>query len=614
VSFTQNLKRAIFVAFGVIVPLVLIFPGCGSDASSSPGSGGSGTGGSGTGGSSGGTGVCLLNNCHSDAECDGCSYSRTHCDVPSTRCVACNTPGQQGSCPAGQECTSFGTCAPKGSTCPTDSSGAPTITCASNADCIACDPGHQICDTATKKCVACTATNTSLCSQSDICVDDKCAHKCPDQCTSDNDCQRCDYTDGQNVGKKAHACYNHKCSECSDTYKCAAGQICQKGQCVKPCGIGGLSAGTCNTDADCAGCGDQNSTTPYKCKYPINGGLHGTCTPQAAGCSDLGNGAVLPAPFDQVTQLCSKDGDCANIGIQYNVGQLIRDIIGGPQIDLGIKKITIQDASVTYPMHACASIKLTESVSCGVCVPCKKDSDCTPINVDTLLGDLFKGDPLAQTAGYFLIDLLYGEIKEHNLNFQCLEIAGGYGICAPCSNPIKACGNTTPTGTGTCDHKVCDTGTPLNASCDSCAAQVCANDSYCCDTNWDDLCVGEVDQYCPSGCGGTSTTTCDHDPCTSGGALNTSCSSCAATVCGYDAYCCSTSWDSTCVSEAQSDSACSSACSGGCAHSECSSGGPLDSTCSSCASDVCSGDSYCCSTSWDSTCVDEAGKSSSCSC
>jgi hypothetical protein len=427
---------------------------------------------------------------------------------------------------------------------------------------------------------------------------------------------RCDYLDAQGAVKKAHACYNHKCSECSDTYACPVGLNCQKGQCVKPCGLPGQSTGVCNVDNDCAGCGDPTKAgaLPWKCKYPINGGNHGTCSAQAAGCTDLGPGAVLPAPYDKVTNLCSSDANCANVGIEYNVGQAIRDLIGGPELDIGIKKLKIQDATVKYGMNVCASIELVNNVKCGVCVPCKVDADCKPIKLDTLVFDLFKGDPLAQIAGAFLLDLLFGKDTEPQLNFQCINVAAGYGACVPCSNPTKACGQTGGSGTGTCDHKVCETGVALKESCGSCEAEVCKNDSYCCSTSWDEVCVKEVDKYCPGGCTGGGTTTCDHTPCTTGKALSTSCSNCTKAVCGYDPYCCSNSWDQTCVNEAMKDAACSTACSGGCAHDECSTGGPLSKTCSACATAVCNADSFCCSTNWDSLCVDAAKKTAGCSC
>lgn len=625
-SSSISIKNVLVAAAALCVPLALGLPGCGSDASSKGASGGgagkvdSGTGGSGNtaglggaGGSGNGTGVCLLNNCKSDAECDGCSFNRNKCDLASNRCIACDPAKPTEGCPAGQECSSFGTCVEVGKNCPTDGTGEPTIACTQNGDCDACDPMHRICDTTVGKCVACTDTNTSQCLQTDVCVDNKCAHKCPDSCTVDNDCGRCD-----SGGKPAHACFNHACAECSDTYACAAGMECKKGTCVKPCGLPGSTSGACKVDADCGGCGDQGSTSPaWKCKYPINGGTHGTCTPQAAGCSDLGQGAVLPEPYDKVTNLCSNDNDCKGIGIQYNVGEAIRGLIGGPELDVGIKKIKIQDANIQYNMPACADIKLTDTISCGVCVPCREDSDCSKIELDPLISDLFKGDPLATIAGAVLVDLLYGKNKDHSLHFQCLPVAAGYGVCIPCANPTKACGGTTSGGGGTCDHDVCTTGGPLDPSCGTCAAEVCKNDAFCCTTNWDSTCKSEVDDYCAGGCGGGGSS-CGHDPCTTGTALSPLCSACVKAVCDGDAFCCndtSGGWDSVCVSEAQQATECSGACSGGgCAHSECSTGGPLTNSCSSCATAVCAADSYCCTTDWDSLCVNEAKQQSACSC
>jgi hypothetical protein len=603
------MKRVLSAAAAVSVLLVLGLSGCGSDADDSPKQ--SGTGGTGGGGS----GVCLLNNCNSDAECD-CADGRTQCKVSEHRCLACD-PGGAG-CPPGQICSSFGICQNPNQVCPTDGAGEPTISCSVNADCAACDPQHQLCDQAKGKCVHCTETNTSLCTPTDICVDNKCADKCPDQCTTNNDCMLCVTTDGVSAGKKAQACYNHKCSECSDSYPCPAGKVCQKGQCIQPCGLPGQTPGTCDGDADCGGCGDapNDPTVPkWKCKFPINGGLHGACKPPAAGCADLGNGLALPAPFDQVTNTCSTDANCAGVGVNYNVGQLIRDLIGGPELNVGITKIQIKDSIVTYGMNVCASIELFDGKSCGLCVPCKVDSDCGKINVDQVVGDLFKGEALASLAAGFLIDVLYGDNDDHSLHFQCLEIAGGYGACIPCSNPTKDCGQTGGTGSGSCNHNVCDEGGPLNATCSPCAAEVCENDSFCCNTAWDSACVNEVGIYCPGGCGGT--TTCTHGPCSTGTALNSQCSACVSAVCAADPYCCNTqsgSWDSTCVTEAQAESACSSECSGGCAHSECSKGGPLTSGCSSCASAICGGDAFCCTTEWDQLCVDAAVASSACNC
>jgi len=569
-----------------------------------------GSGGSGTGGEGSGNGICLLNNCQEDAHCEGCADGRTTCLVAENRCVACDPTkpkGQQG-CKDGEECSPFGLCVPEGITCPTDNDGNPTVVCTKNKDCQACSPMHQVCDTNTGKCQACTDTNTQHCLASDICLDGKCSPKCPQSCDSDNDCSKCG-----GPGNEAHACFNHKCAECSDTWPCAAGMECTQGVCTPPCGLPGPVAGTCTAEEDCKFCGDPNET--WKCKTPVNDPTHGNCVPPANGCSDLGsNVVVLPPPYDQYTQSCSNDEDClqAKAGIQYNVGLALRDLIGSEEIDLGFYKIKIQDANVEYKMPICASVEIADK-KCGICVPCKEDADCDPINVDNLLLDLFKGDPLATIAGAVLVDLLWGKNKDHNLNFWCQPVAAGYGACLPCGNPLAPCGKNSGGGSGgSCDHDVCTEGTALKADCGDCAAKVCAQDSFCCDGQngkWDKLCKDQADQLCGNICSGGNA--CAHDPCTIGDALLESCNACVKSVCTADPFCCNQqngSWDNLCKTAAEDTNThpdCANAC-GGCIHDVCTTGPKLKADCSPCATEICKGDSFCCDTEWDKLCVDAA--------
>lgn len=564
-----------------------------------------------------GEGICLMNNCTDDEQCAGCADDRNTCLPDENRCVACNPVTGQG-CEPGFACSPFGICAPEGQICPTDDHGTPQVTCSENADCLACSPMHQVCDTATGQCQACTGTNTQHCLASDICVDGSCSPKCPSSCTVDNDCGQCGAP-----GNEAHACNAHVCSECSDTWPCEAGLECVAGSCVPGCGAtGGQTSGSCLSDEDCAFCGDPDDPTSgsWDCKKPVNANGpndHGTCGPVAAGCSDLGTSvAVLPEPWSDYTNLCSSDNDCAGVGIQLDVGELVKDLVGSDQIDLGFTKVDIQSATVSYDMSTCADVDITADISCGVCVPCKVDNDCQPIAVDPVINDMFAGEPLAQIAGALLINLLYGNESEHNLNFYCQPVAAGYGVCAPCSNPLQACGSNQGIGSGggsggSCDHDTSTTGGPLNSSCSTCAATVCQSDSYCCDVAWDSVCVGAAAQLCGSS-GGGGGGSCSHSECTEGAALTTGCSSCVDTVCGADPFCCNNNWDGICVQKAED--MCGNTCNGGsnppvqngCVHPECSTGVKLDPSCSSCATSVCNADSYCCDVTWDSICVDAA--------
>jgi hypothetical protein len=541
--------RGLRAALGAGLVGLVVAAGCGpstmvdaTDGSEGPGGydsapvnpGDDGSDGDGNGGD---TGACLLHDCSSDAECATCADGRNLCLVAEHRCVACD----KGGCPDGQSCSSWGNCVPDGVTCPTDVHGDPTITCAASADCVACDPMHQVCDTVTGKCVACTANDSSACLASDLCVDGKCAAKCPAACATDNDCAQCG-----SPGHLAHACNAHKCAECSPTYACPAGKSCSpQGVCAELCGSDGK--GTCDSDADCSHCGGNNAV----CHKPLNNS--GTCGPAAAGCSDLGDGALaLGDPWDQYTNTCSNDGDCAGVGVQYDIGKALRDLTG-----FG----SIQDATVEYGMNVCAAITIgagDQQVSCGVCVPCREDADCKSIDIDALAADAF--GPIGSIAAKLLLGQVFGD-NPHEVHFYCQSVAGDYGVCAPCPGIFYDCGvggdpGGGDPGGGTCDHDVCEMGAALSASCDGCTDALCAADSYCCAQQWDSQCVSEVAQYCQQSCDGGGGAGCTHDVCEVGDKLDASCSGCAQSVCAQDGYCCDTSWDATCVSEAESACGC----------------------------------------------------------
>jgi hypothetical protein len=545
---------------------------------------GAGSGGDGGGGDSQNNedAICLLNNCSDDTHCGGCPDGLDTCLLSENRCVACDRETGAG-CAEGESCTPYGNCVPEGTSCPTDGHGTPTVTCTADADCGACDPQHQVCDTTRGRCIACTEANTRACQSTDSCIDNSCMANCPSSCDTDTDCGQCGAP-----GKEAHACQAHRCTECSTTVPCAGGQVCTpQGSCKLACGL--QDQGTCNDDADCVGCGDSAP----KCHPPINGGA-GTCGPYANGCSDLGqNAVVLPSPYDQVTNLCSNDMDCAGVGVSVNVGKLLRDLTNIS---------AIKDANITYGMNSCASVNIGNK-SCGVCVPCKQDSDCAPIDIDQFAKEAF--GPLGSLAAAFLLDQVFGP-KDHKIHMYCSPVANGYGACVPCSNFMESCSVGGYQGGGSCSHDVCQVGDALGSSCSQCAQDVCNYDSYCCDNQWDSQCVQEAEQVCNTNCEGGGSA-CGHDECSEGSSLTKSCSSCATAVCDRDPYCCNNTWDALCVSYVASECT-GKTCggSGSCAHDECSSGAALTPGCSSCASVVCNIDAYCCNNTWDSQCVQEA--------
>ncbi len=111
-----------------------------------------------------------------------------------------------------------------------------------------------------------------------------------------------------------------------------------------------------------------------------------------------------------------------------------------------------------------------------------------------------------------------------------------------------------------CAHDVCSTGVKLTSGCDAatgnCVSKVCAVDSFCCNQDWDSLCVMEVRTVCKSLKCSESQGSCSHTLCTTGTALVNNCDSakanCVNQICAVDSYCCTNFWDSYCVGEVAS--------------------------------------------------------------
>jgi hypothetical protein len=468
--------------------LMLLAEGCGSDGDPAPFKS---TTGKRDGGSSGGGDdgqICLLNNCTDDTDCRDCDGERKTCDKAEKRCIACGPNAGNKSCKPGYYCTKYGDCSANSVKCDEDANGVPTIVCQNTADCGACGPKFKVCDTSTNRCVGCTTDNTSNCQSTDVCKNDTCSPKCPKSCQADDDCGECGAT-----GHEAHACNKHICAQCSPTTPCPDGGKCDfdHGTCIAPCGVPvqNASNSSCTMDGQCSGC-----TGNTKCKLPVNGGA-GVCAVPAPGCSEVGH-VALPDPFNKFTNLCSTDNDCSNVSADLNVGKILRDMTG-----LGV----IKDANLSYAMHACASVEVLDR-SCGVCVPCKQDIDCSDIDITKVAGDMF--GVLGSIGSRILLDKVFGP-NDHKVHMFCQSVAGDYGVCLPCPNMLDRCAQTNDAvpPSGSCGHGVCQPGERLGIQCEApCVAEVCAKDPYCCIKEWDYQCKTDVDLYCKG-------RTCEPDKC-----------------------------------------------------------------------------------------------------
>jgi cysteine-rich repeat protein len=106
-----------------------------------------------------------------------------------------------------------------------------------------------------------------------------------------------------------------------------------------------------------------------------------------------------------------------------------------------------------------------------------------------------------------------------------------------------------------CARGKCSIGAPLDPQCDACTVALCGVDPHCCNDTWDALCVQEVRTACGSLTCQESAGTCAHPVCSLGGTLAPGCDnppmnpSCVTTICNFDPYCCNTEWDGQCVGE-----------------------------------------------------------------
>jgi len=183
------------------------------------------------------------------------------------------------------------------------------------------------------------------------------------------------------------------------------------------------------------------------------------------------------------------------------------------------------------------------------------------------------------------------------------------------------------------DHDCCTTG-GVGCTDLACCDIVCGLDAFCCDTSWDGLCVASANANCGDAngtyCGGGGLCPpSDHDCFTAGGPGCTDIA-CCELVCALDPFCCDTQWDGICVGSAQANCdvpACPFECdpgataegepcgtdtNGGCNSppqgvSNCCFAGP-QTGCddAACEALICGQDPFCCDTQWDGLCAGAA--------
>jgi len=135
------------------------------------------------------------------------------------------------------------------------------------------------------------------------------------------------------------------------------------------------------------------------------------------------------------------------------------------------------------------------------------------------------------------------DLKGESIQLDLLNPQGGF---IPQADNVKVRALTVPVG---CAHAPCAQGGALALGCgpDACVTEICNRDSFCCNVQWDGVCVSEVGSICHSRC--DCGTICTPYPTLPDPFYPDACS-CTAIVCGKDSWCAQQNWDSVCVSEA----------------------------------------------------------------
>ena len=170
-------------------------------------------------------------------------------------------------------------------------------------------------------------------------------------------------------------------------------------------------------------------------------------------------------------------------------------------------------------------------------------------------------------------------------------MSGWDGQCVSLS--ITMCKNDCPSvdidGEGDCCEP---NGTP---GCDDPAITQCrcAADPFCCDQEWDQICVNAAAADCDSGCEVPA-----GDCCLANGTPGCDDMTVQDCTCAVDAFCCDETWDAMCVETAEDN--CMLECDAGDCCAANGSPGCNDETVEECTCDL---DAFCCDTTWDAMCV-----------
>ena len=265
------------------------------------------------------------------------------------------------------------------------------------------------------------------------------------------------------------------------------------------------TGGDCCQPHDAPGCGDQGCAAtvcgidPFCCDATWDG----ICADEAAemcdGCGGAPAGGDCCAPHDAAG--CADEGCAAVVceGDPFCCEAEWDDLCAGQASDVCLACAT------PPPTSDCCGAHDTPGCSDAACqqTVCAQDGWCCTNSWDDI----------------------------------CSDLAGE--SCASCASPGP-------------DADCCQAHPEAGCGDAACVEVVCAADPFCCEQSWDGLCAGQAASHCAA-CGasgggdGGSTTTC----CVESNAAGCADPGCQALVCAADPFCCDTQWDTLCVMQAE---------------------------------------------------------------
>lgn len=289
-------------------------------------------------------------------------------------------------------------------------------------------------------------------------------------------CQAATCTDGVRNGNESDIDCGGTCLQrcgwgqrCGSPADCGMGVTCSNGTCS------GCAAGLGNCDKDpangcetsigsnllhCGGCGMACSTANVAQNACTQGSCTGTCAAGYFDCDNnmRANGCEVNGQTDP--QNCGGCGISVNDGNACTTDSCVNGVVTHTPIPgCGVQTCAHSACAIGVALNAQACSRPGTNNDCVARV-CAEDSYCCSVEWDIICRNTAMDPAICPT----------GLTSPNTANFTC-----------------------------NCAHSFCSTGgvsQPLMRSCDPCVKRVCELDSYCCSTDWDNVCVSAVAQEC----------------------------------------------------------------------------------------------------------------------